>query len=51
MNSKAKLLVEQFQKNILNQLKQGIREAAESGILAGYPVIDFKAYISRWILP
>ena len=30
-------------KEYIKPIEQGIREAAESGILAGYPVIDFKA--------
>ena len=30
-------------KEYVKPIEQGIREAAESGILAGYPVIDFKA--------
>ena len=30
-------------KEYIKPIEQGMREAAESGILAGYPVIDFKA--------
>ena len=30
-------------KEYIKPIEEGIREAAESGILAGYPVIDFKA--------
>ena len=30
-------------KEYIKPIEQGIREAAESGVLAGYPVIDFKA--------
>ena len=30
-------------KEYVKPTEEGIREAAESGILAGYPVIDFKA--------
>ncbi len=29
-------------KEYIKPIEQGMREAAESGILAGYPVIDFK---------
>ena len=39
------LLVELFQENIFLQLMHGIKEASESGILAGYPVLDFKVNI------
>ena len=30
-------------KEYIKPIEEGIREAAESGVLAGYPVIDFKA--------
>ena len=32
-------------KEYIKPIEEGIREAAESGILAGYPVIDFKATV------
>ena len=40
---KAKLLAGVVPKEYVKPTEEGIREAAESGILAGYPVIDFKA--------
>ncbi len=40
-----------FQKEYIKPIEEGIREAAESGILAGYPVIDFKSNFGRWFLP
>ena len=43
MNSKARLLAGVVPKEYIKPTEEGIREAAESGILAGYPVIDFKA--------
>ena len=30
-------------KEYIKPIEEGVREAAESGVLAGYPVIDFKA--------
>ncbi len=30
-------------KEYIKPIEEGVREAAQSGILAGYPVIDFKA--------
>ena len=32
-------------KEYIKPIEEGVREAAESGILAGYPVIDFKATV------
>ena len=29
----------------------GIQEAAESGVIAGYPVINFKVNVVRWFIP
>ena len=40
---KAKLLAGVVPKEYIKPIEEGIREAAESGVLAGYPVIDFKA--------
>ena len=40
---KARLLGGVVPKEYIKPTEEGIREAAESGILAGYPVIDFKA--------
>jgi len=33
------------------RLKKVYEKAAESGVLAGYPVVDFKSHALRWIVP
>ena len=38
-------------KEYIKPIEEGIREAAESGILAGYPVIDFKATLVDGFIP
>ena len=32
-------------------VEKGIKEAAESGVLAGYPVVDIKVTLVRWFIP
>ena len=40
---KSKIVGGVVPKEYIKPVEEGIREAAESGVLAGYPVIDFKA--------
>ena len=40
---KAKLLAGVVPKEYIKPVEEGIREACQAGVLAGYPVIDFKA--------
>ena len=32
-------------------VEKGVREAAETGVLAGYPVVDVKVTLAGWVLP
>jgi elongation factor G len=42
---KVKLKVEQFQKNLFLVLKKELKQFQMSGILAGFPMIDYKVTI------
>ena len=37
-----------FQRSIISAVEKGIKEAADSGVLAGYPVVDMKITLIRW---
>ena len=32
-------------------VEKGVREAAEGGVLAGYPMVDIKVDVDRWLVP
>ncbi len=32
-------------------IEKGVKETSESGVIAGYPVVDLKVYLDRWFLP
>ena len=42
MSLKMKLLVELFHENIFLRVEKGLDEAINTGVLGGYPVVDFK---------
>ena len=37
--------MDQYQKNLFQVLKKGIEQCADGGILAGFPMIDYKVTI------
>ena len=46
----AKVVGGAIPKEFIKPVGEGIREACQSGVLAGYPVLDFKATLYDWKL-
>ncbi len=51
LSLKTRLWAAPFPRNTFHRLKKVFREAAESGVLAGYPVVDYESYSVRWFFP
>ncbi len=51
LSLKIRLWVVPFPREYIPAVEKGVKEAAESGVLAGYPVVDLKVTLIRWFLP